>query len=236
MIECSIPPPLSDDQLSALIDGATTDDLARHLAGCAFCAGRLSAARRLEATLRARLSRWDCPAPADLAAYTLAQLTPAEAEAAEQHLLTCPACAEEAAAIRSFLAGPAELPPLPPPQPPLRPLIARPALPASTQALRGAGRAPLIVEAGDTTVILEVRAESAGQVALIGQIVAEDQAAWEGALVEARQAGAARAVAVVDADGGFSFALPAGPAATLWITAPAAAPILIEAVATLAGA
>jgi hypothetical protein len=57
---------------------------------------------------------------------------------------------------------------------------------------------------GGVTVFLDAQPGSTDQVALHGQLVADDQEHWTGALVEVRQAGTLRATAGVDDLGGFS--------------------------------
>ena len=70
-MECSSPPPLTDDQLSAALDQTAVPDVIDHLASCASCAERLAAAQQAEQSLRSALYRWDCPAPQTLADYHL---------------------------------------------------------------------------------------------------------------------------------------------------------------------
>ena len=68
-MECSSPPPLTDDQLSAALEQNAAPDVIDHLASCASCAARLDAAQQAEQSLRSALYRWDCPAPQTLAEY-----------------------------------------------------------------------------------------------------------------------------------------------------------------------
>ena len=69
-----------------------------------------------------------------------------------------------------------------------------------------------MAEADGVTIMLDVQPALDSQVRLIGQLLADDQDAWVGALVELRQAGALRATAFLDELGGWSCGpLPSGP-------------------------
>ena len=62
------------------------------------------------------------------------------------------------------------------------------------------------------TIFLELQPATDGQVELRGQLVADDQDDWVGALVELRQAGMLRATAAIDDLGTFHVAaLPTQP-------------------------
>lgn len=211
-----MPPPLTDDQISAALDDQAEPEVLAHLGGCAHCAARLHDARALERRLHARLYRWDCPTPDQLFVYQRGQLPPGQAGALAAHLRGCARCAGELADLRAFLLADAPPPAYPPPPPaarhPTSPRqVARmlPRQPAA--ALRGAGDGPIMAESGATTIFLDIQPAAAGQVAIQGQLLADDQASWEGALVELRQAGVLAATAVVDDLGSFGCpALPAG--------------------------
>jgi hypothetical protein len=218
-MECSSPPPLTDDQLSAAIDDSAEPSVIEHLARCASCTARLASARQAERTLRTSLYRWDCPSPQALADYHLGRAGAEEERAIRLHLPQCALCSEEIETLRLFLLAEE---PAPSPAPRPRPVAGAPArgwslarlLPrAAAPALRGAAAGPLMFEAdGGVTIFLDVQPTATDQVALHGQLVADDQELWAGALVEIRQGGAARAAATVDDLGGFSCEpLPALP-------------------------
>jgi anti-sigma factor RsiW len=240
-MSCSQPPPIGEDQISAVIDGVADPAVLEHLARCPSCSARLAAAHQGEQLLLANLYRWDCLDPTRLADYTLSRLSPAESAQVEAHLLECAACSAEVADLQRFLSAelPAALPTPPAPAPParpLRPLVARMAPPAQGLALRGEDSDLQIAEVETGTVILQLRRTEAGRATLIGQLIMEQQESWVGALVEVRQAGVAQAVTQVDALGGFVCAqLPAAPL-ELYIIHERLAPILIAQVAPADGA
>lgn len=213
-MECSSPPPLTDDQISDALDQAATADVLEHLARCPSCAARLEQAGSAERALRSNLFHWDCPSPQLLAEYHLGAIAADQQRAIARHLEQCVRCTEEIADLVLFMRD--EAPVAAPPAPPARRLPARgwslgrllPRAPAL--ALRGGAAEPLMFEAdGGVAIFLEVRPAAGGQAELHGQLVADDQDGWVGALVEIRQAGALRATATIDDLG--TFQTPALP-------------------------
>ena len=217
-MECSHPPRLTPDQLSAALSGEAEPDVYAHLALCAGCAARLATARGIEDGLTRRLFRWDCPTPQRLGEYHLGMADQAEVAAITQHLERCPHCAEELAHLGAFLAT--EPPPVParpahskthPDRPPLGALMARLLPPTPALALRGEARGPIMAEAGDILIVLDVQPAAEGQVTLLGQVAAPDPERWAGALVQLRQSGALQRTVLLDEVGTFRCeALPAG--------------------------
>src|SRR5689334_6461597 len=101
-MQCSEPPALTDDQISAALDGASEPGVRDHLARCTSCARRLQQAQQIEQGLHRRLLRWDCPAPLELADYQLRRASPDEARAIELHLAGCARCRDELAELGAF--------------------------------------------------------------------------------------------------------------------------------------
>jgi hypothetical protein len=226
-MNCSDPPPLTDDQISAALDAVEDDGVRSHLARCALCAARLARARALERRLATTLYRWACPPAAALRDYHFGLAGQAEVAAVAAHVQGCPLCAADLDELVVFLAPDAaapaapQQPPAPRAWPRLRELVASLAPRAPALALRGAGAQPLLATVGDIAILIDFAPAGDGTAALIGQLVdADDQNRWTAALVEARQAAELRATATLDEDGGFSCAgLAPGPA-ELRITAP----------------
>jgi hypothetical protein len=215
-MQCSAPPPLTDDQISAAIDGAADPAVLAHVTQCASCAQRLMKAREMEQSLRTRLQRWDCPSPQQLADYEVRRAGPNEVRAIELHLAGCVRCSEELADLRQFLATDVSLEapqpaPMPPKASPWGAMFARPQAQRPAVALRGAGPGPLMATVGDTTIFLDAQPTDGGQIALQGQLVDAEQERWIGALIEIRQSGALIATAEVGDLGSFArAALPPG--------------------------
>jgi len=221
-MQCSAPPPLTDDQISAVIDGAAEPAVHAHVAQCASCAQRLTKAREMEHSLRTRLYRWDCPSPQQLADYQLRRADADQVQAIELHLAGCVRCTEELTDLQQFLATDVSLEappaaPMPPKSAPWGALFARPQPQRPAVALRGAGPGPLMAVVGDTTIFIDVQ-PAGGQVALQGQLVDTEQDRWVGALVEVRQSGALVATAEVDDLGGFACAAVPEGASELRLT------------------
>lgn len=213
-MECTQPPPLSDDALSDVLDGAAASEILAHLARCAACAERLDAARALEERLAGTLYRWDCPSPDQLAEYASTRLPPETASALAEHLAVCALCSHELEDFRQLQIAetPASSPnPLPSPAQPYPGILFAQIVAGAGAVLRGAGPEPIMAEANGVTIFLDLQPRPDGRAALQGQLVANDQDVWESALVEIRQADALVATAIVDDLGSFACdALPPG--------------------------
>jgi anti-sigma factor RsiW len=229
---CIDPPPLSPDQLSALIDGVAEAHVTEHLARCPYCTERLAAARVLEQQLSGQLHRWDCPTPQQLVDFHLGMLGEDQAQIAA-HTSSCPRCQAELAELAAFLDANGELAATPPPQPErvrrpsLRELIAQllPRTPA--MALRGEHAGPLVAQAGDIMVLLDIQAAGDTGLNVIGQLAAPDQDAWTGALAQVSHNNAVVHTAFVDDMGGFRFAGLAPAFVDLRITPPSGPAIFL---------
>jgi anti-sigma factor RsiW len=211
-MRCSDPPPLTKDQITAALDGETDPSTDDHLARCEGCAARLAQAQQIERTLKAGLQRWDCPTPQQLGDYHLGLVGQDGARAITRHLEHCVRCSDEIEELRMFLTADASRR-RPAPRPPARPrplwpteLIAHLLPRAPALAVRGTS-GPIKAEADGVTIFLDVQPATGGRVMLTGQVVADGQERWVGALVELRQAGKLCATAALDDLGSFS----AGP-------------------------
>ncbi|MDP9310349.1 MAG: hypothetical protein M3R24_05570 [Chloroflexota bacterium] len=205
---CSVPPPLTDDQLTAALDGETDTLVAEHVARCPSCAGRLAQARVVEQGLHMKLNRLDCPPAQQLGDYHLGLVSQSDERAIIRHLEHCTRCTAELEELRIFLSADASQPqsgavPVRAARPRLRELVARVLPRTPGLALRGSGAGPLLAEADGTTLVLEAQPAAQGLVNVLGQVVADDQDSWIDALVEVRAQGALRATTVVDDLGAF---------------------------------
>ncbi|MCZ2097003.1 MAG: hypothetical protein LC121_12235 [Anaerolineae bacterium] len=206
---CQLPPPLSDDEISAVLDGTAEGGVIQHVALCPDCAGRVADARRLEAVLFRHLSRWDCPTAQTLGEYSLHLLPEDDARRVAEHVAGCAACQVELSELDAYLAGNSEhTAPAPDPSPGVRrrllpqTLLGTVLMRRPTAALRGPGDEPVIVEADGMTVYLRADA-GAGRSVLLGQLAGDALADWVGALVQLRQDGALRQTTEIDQFGSF---------------------------------
>lgn len=206
---CQLPPPLSDDEISAVLDGTAEEGVIQHVALCPDCAGRVADARRLEAVLFRHLSRWDCPPAQTLSEYHLRLLPEGDARRIAEHVAGCLACQAELSELSAYLInnpeGTAPAPETSPgPQRRLLPqmLLGTVLMRRPTMALRGADDEPTIVEADGMTVYLKADS-GAGRAVLLGQMAGDALADWIGALVQLRQDGALRQMTEVDQFGSF---------------------------------
>jgi len=233
MWECSSPPPLTDDQLSAALDSTADQAIYEHLTICQACSARLEQARQFERAIVSRLQRWDCPSPQRLGEYHLGLASAEEAGLLRQHVQQCVRCTEEVHVLQSFL-GTESLVQVQQRQPRTRPLRLRlgevlatllPQTPAL--AMRGQAQQPVVAVADTTTVVLEAQSAAQGMVAVVGQVTDDADADWSEALVELRQADTLIAITQVDAIGGFvAGPFPAGPT-TVRITTPTGRSIVL---------
>lgn len=234
---CSAPPPLSDDALSAALDGDTPVEVEHHLRQCPGCAERLEQAGRLEAALAQSLNRWDCPPPEELADYHLGLLPPDQQRTITRHLTLCVRCSTEVEELRQFLTADAPEPITESmeavPSRRVRTLVARllPPVPLlQLRGVRGADRGPHVAQSDEATIILDQERDQQSMVRLRGQIADEmgRQARWNGALVALRQQGTVVATAFVDDAGGFLCGPIAASTSELRITAGDGTAIVIE--------
>ncbi len=224
--------PLTDEQIEALLDGYTDPALTDHIANCASCAERFTQAETFETALKKRLYRWDCPSSDTLADYDMNLLTASEHHRVTKHLETCPYCQSEIQDLRTFLNDERQ------PQayatsattnPKTRyESIAHINRQAPSTALRGKISGPIMAQTDSgITLFLEIQSE-ATQTALVGQIVAEYQQDWEGALVKVFQDGQMQGAGKVSDMGDFRCKLADTTPITLEISAENKQTIIVE--------
>lgn len=192
---CVSPPELTDLQLHAFIDGEADAAVQRHVAACPGCRSRADALARWQAALRARLFRAACPPSLELGEYRMGLLPKPQAQAVEHHVAVCPHCQRELAQFAEFMAEP---PPAAdvwaPVKERLRVLVAQlvsgsrslgvwsgPALAPALAGLRGDEDGPLIFQAEDAELAIDVQPdEQPGLVTLFGLVTGiEDLASAE---------------------------------------------------------
>ena len=170
---CVSPPELDDRTLLIYLDGQATADVAAHMERCSHCRERAHRLAQQEGHLTTQLYRVDCPSPFELGEYHLGMLPAAQMEAIRHHLDECPHCRSEIAQLEGYLANLA--PDLAPDLAPgplqqvmehVRVVVARlvdarplgqPALSPAFASMRGGEQEPLIYEAGEIQVVIEIQ-------------------------------------------------------------------------------
>jgi hypothetical protein len=170
---CEFPPELDDRALLAYLDGEADRQVVAHLERCPHCRERATRLARLQSRLTSELYRLACPSTVELGEYHLGVLPPEQAEAVAQHVAECPHCSRELAQLEGYLA---ELAPALEPGPlerageQIRVLIARlldrnsgrgpfgqPAVAPAYAGLRGDEEEPLIYQAEDVQVVIQIQ-------------------------------------------------------------------------------
>jgi hypothetical protein len=232
-MDCSSPPPLTDEALSLVLDGFGNVETEWHLALCPACAARLTDIQQWEASLRRQLRRSQCPSPQHLGDYHAGMLEADDSEAVHQHVAGCPHCQHELALLEEFLT-------------PLDEELVRdniiplwtPPNVFKAQAVKTSGNLALKgldgaddetahdAKVGTASIFLESNVSSTGWV-LKGQIL-DSQVSWAGAVAEIRSAGATQMVCILDADNEFRFELSTAGSLDLFITAASGITLVVE--------
>lgn len=189
-------PKMNDAQLLAYLDGALDEEKAQLVEQTPRYRQRAEELAAQEGRLTARLYRAICPEPLALGDYALRRLPADRRPAFDRHLEQCPHCAAEVEAIGRYLdavsddleAGLLER---------VKVLVARlisgasdagrggadtgPLFGAPALAgVRGGDQEPLVYEAGEIQVSLEVQAdgERAGRRTILGLILGDEAGDW----------------------------------------------------------
>lgn len=206
-MNCITSPALDDTQIAKYVEGEAEDSVVAHIKECPFCQEKTSRWTLLEKRLRKRFYRDMCPAPTDLGDYHLGLLPARQVLAVAQHVRECALCRQELARLEEFLM---ELAPQRGLFEPVKILVGRivsgPAGEfSSTPALRGETKGPLIFAADGIVVTLDAQSGSHGQASIQGQVAADDQDQWTGAVVRMSQADMPDLTASLDDLGSFGF-------------------------------
>ena len=204
-MKCISSPALDDIQILSFVEGEADDAVVVHMQECLYCRERARQWAQLQNRLRKQFYRGTCPTPMELGDYHLGHLPAPQVLVVSQHLRECPLCRLEVATLENFLASLA-------PEPGLlgtaKVLIAR-LVDAQLEnglaipALRGEAKGPLTFEVNGIGIVLDIQPNAEGKIDLLGQVAADDQDQWTGALVEIREGDELQASIRVDDLGAF---------------------------------
>jgi hypothetical protein len=206
-MKCISSPALENIEIARYVDGEAEDAVVAHIKECPFCSDRARQWTLLQKSLRKQFYRKTCPTPAELGDYHLGLLPARQVLAVAQHIRECALCRQEVLQLEEYLA---ELAPERGLLEPVKILIGRiisgqPGELSSSPALRGETKGPLIFAADGIVVTLDVQPGSDGGASLQGQVAADDQDQWTGAVVKMSQADMPDLTASLDDLGSFGF-------------------------------
>jgi len=200
---------LSDGQLLAYLDHPEANqEIGLHLTQCSHCRQKAETLERFQKTLTAQLYRINCPSSLELGEYHLRMLPASQMLVISQHVRECLHCASEVAELESFLDDQ-----VPNPEDSLlgraKVLVARLVgggeltFTPSPAALRGEGKGPITFAAEGIIIILDIQPTTEGRANILGQVAADHQDDWTGALVELRRDSLLQISTTVDDLGAF---------------------------------
>jgi hypothetical protein len=218
-MECFLPPPLTEEDLFAFLDGIADATLQAHLAGCPSCKARCDELEQWERSLITKLYRFACPDSQRLADYHSGFLDKATTATVHRHVEGCPRCQQDLRVLVGFLENTDDVPAqqskaLERPASIIRPAAAIWKLQQSAGArslgVRGTessaiGQTTFDAEAGSAQLRLEIQA-TGGEVVLTGALV-DVKTNWRYGAVELWRHEMLVGIAPIDEDGEFSFRL-----------------------------
>jgi len=95
---------VTPEELMAYVDGDAPADATAAIHGCAECSALVDDYRQLQAGLRQKLARFDCPSPHALGEYALDLVNATERTTIAAHVLECDECTAELKGLRAYLA------------------------------------------------------------------------------------------------------------------------------------
>lgn len=99
---CINPDEIAEGDLVAYMHGAASPQVNAHIQRCAYCAQQAEELKAVDAGLLRLVYRTTCPSAETLTAFAMDQLSAVERLQVAAHLRTCPHCAEEVAAARTW--------------------------------------------------------------------------------------------------------------------------------------
>jgi hypothetical protein len=187
-MKCITSPALENVEIAMYVDGEADEEVLAHIQQCPFCRERAHRWTLLQNHLRKQFYRVNCPTPIELGDYHLDYLPAPQELVVSAHLQECLLCKREVAILKDFLdsltqeSGWIET---------SKVLVARLMDGLSENslvpALRGEAKGPLTFEADGLVIVLDIQPANEGNFNILGQVAADDQDHWTGAVIELRQ-------------------------------------------------
>jgi hypothetical protein len=187
-MKCITSPALDNVEIAMYVGGEADEAVIEHINQCPFCSERARQWTLLQNHVKKQSYRVSCPTPMELGDYHLGFLSDSLKLVVAQHVRECLLCRQEVAILENFLINLA-------PESNLlggmKVLIARlmggQVESGLAPALRGEAKGPLTFEADGIVIVLDIQPDNKGRSNILGQVAADDQDQWTGALVELRQ-------------------------------------------------
>ena len=199
-MKCITSPALDDTQIVSFIEGEADDGVVAHIKECPYCSEKARQWTHLQNRLKKQSYRVTCPTPMELGDYHLGLLSGSEKLVVAQHVRECLHCGQEVTILETFLSSLA-------PESNLlgaaKVLIARLMDAPAASALRGESKGPLTFEADGIVIVLDIQPRNERSFDMLGQVAADDQDQWTGALVELRKDGQLECSTTIDDLGAF---------------------------------
>lgn len=193
-MNCIAPPGPEDWQLLAYLDREADSETQFHLQKCGSCRERAKDLAHRQGTLARQLHGIIHPSPVELGEFHLRLLPSSQMLLISRHVRECPSCAREILQLEDFISD------LDPHRKitlmgKAKSLVAQMMNRQEASnltggrlfAMRGAGKEPMIFQAGGNLIVLEIQPASNGSLSILGQVAAENQEDWNGALVRLQQ-------------------------------------------------
>lgn len=204
-MKCISSPALEDIEIARYVDGEADETIVAHIYECPFCSERSRQWTLLQNRLRKQFYRTTCPTPTELGDHHLGLLPAPQALMVAQHLRECPLCRRELAQLQEFLAEPEAKPGLLDTAKILFAQLVGAGVTPAFGALRGEDKGPLTFEADGMVIVLDIQPAAHQHVSMLGQVAADEQDQWTGAVVELSQADSTEKMASLDEFGAFRF-------------------------------
>jgi len=206
-MKCITSPALDNVEIAMYVGGEADEAVIEHINQCPFCGERARQWTLLQNRVKKQSYRVSCPTPMQLGDYHLGFLSDSQKLVVAQHVRECLLCRQEVAMLENFLSNLA-------PESNLlvesKVLIARllgveskNGLTPIAPALRGETKGPLTFEADGIVIVLDIQPDNKGRSNILGQVAADDQDQWTGALVELRQGEQLQCSTTIDDLGAF---------------------------------